>query len=71
MTSTARMGLFSFVLLLAGCSSGTTQADCDKIANDIRDAGGGAGVCVSTAPADVAKFGKACAALKDCEDKVK
>jgi hypothetical protein len=64
--------------LLAACASGstgpspgsTTQADCDKIATDIRTARGQNGVCTSTVPADVAKFGKACAALKDCQDKV-
>ena len=72
----AWVGAFALVACASGNTSSTsgagktTQADCDKIAEDIRTHGGRVGVCSSTAPADVERFGKACAALKDCNDKV-
>ncbi len=58
-------------ILLAGCASaasGPTQAQCDAIAQEIRDHGGHEGVChLPMLPQD-ARFTDACAALKQCED---
>ncbi len=63
------------IVCVAGCSSGadggTSQADCDKIAQEIHDHGGMQGVChLPMMPENVERFGKACAALKDCQDHV-
>ena len=62
-------------LCFLGCASGgttttQTQADCDKIAVEIRSHGGTTGTCSSMDPATVERFGKACAALKACNDAV-
>ncbi len=72
--------LLLFMFFAAGCASGsgtgtggTSQADCDKIAEEIRMYAGAQrsqGICASKLPADVDRFGKACAALKDCQDHV-
>ena len=61
-------GLFGLSVCSSCSSATTTQADCDKIASEIRANGGTADTCASTVPATVVKFGKACAALKDCND---
>ncbi len=58
-----------FVLVLvSGCTAGRpTQADCDEIAQEIRTHGGTRGICSSTKPTDISRFGKACNALTQCE----
>jgi hypothetical protein len=48
----------------------SAQDNANQIANEIRTKGGTPGICSSTKPADVQKFGKACTALKDNNDKV-
>ncbi len=63
-------------LLVAGCGSadpvGTSQADCDKIAEEIRTHAGtrAQGICSSTVQTDIDRFGKACRALDDCQSHV-
>lgn len=47
-----------------------TQHNSDAIAQQIRDNGGSAGICVSNVPSDQGKFGDACAALKKNNDSV-
>jgi hypothetical protein len=71
----AACGLLGLTFLAcSSSSSGPTQADCDNIAEEIRKNNTGPGAvsqpCSSTDPAVVAKFGKACAALADCNNKV-
>lgn len=62
-----RIGMLALVAACAACS-GTTESDCDKIAEDIRMRAGARaqGICFSTAPEDVKRFGEACKALKEC-----
>ncbi len=56
-----------------GGNSSTTQADCDAIAKEIRDAANvrgisSVGVCSTTNAAIQRDLGPACARLKACED---
>lgn len=59
-------------VVAVGCGSsaqdGTSQKDCDAIAQEIRDNGGRQGVC--HLPMTETRYAKACAALKACEDQV-
>ncbi len=63
------------LVFVAGCfagattETGTSQADCDKIAQEIRDHAGtrAQGICSSTVQTDIDRYGKACRALEDCE----
>ena len=65
--------LITLIVTVACSTKGKSQADCDKIANDIRasaQARGLApqGICTNENP-DVKKdFGAACQSLKDCND---
>ncbi len=58
-------------LLVTGCGSGdsTTQADCDKIVQEIKDHGGYTGVCTDKGP-NAVRFAKACQALDECYAKL-
>lgn len=76
MRTNATVLAFVVLALCAACSSSKrTEADCQKIADDIRTAAVQSniptqGICTNTTPAVVERFGKACADLKACNDEV-
>lgn len=61
------------LMMLFGCSSGRTQADCDRIAADIRKAAAqrgfpAQGICNNPAASDLKP---ACDDLRECNEEVK
>ena len=64
-------------ILVVACSGGSskTQADCDAIANQIRqqaqkDGLATTGICNSTDPSVARRYAEACKALQECQAEV-
>ena len=66
--------LLGFLLTsVSACSGGRTQADCDAIAQEIRDAAAARGIpaqgiCSSQNPTVQKDFGAKCQELRECND---
>lgn len=67
----ASMRILVLAAMLSACagSSNSNGNDCELLAQDIRTKGGtrAKGICASTQPDDVTRFGPACATLKKCQ----
>lgn len=64
------MRILVLAAMLSACAGSSTNGnDCEQLAQDIRTKGGtrAKGICASTQPDDVTRFGPACATLKKCQ----